>query len=498
VSAAIGDLPLAHGAPALQLPWPTGDSHRIDGGNSYNCGDHTGSNQYAIDFQFGVDGSPLAVSATAGGTVSIASLGYNNGAGNYIAVDHGSGYVSRYLHLQDTFAPGIAVGVYVSQGQTLGNADNSGFSTGTHLHFDVKSNGSAYMPEPMSGVTGFGQYGACTGVDSPYWTSQPPVLGDLLEACSSADSWSSGRLDTFAWWTDNTLKHKAFSGTWQPWDMPAHGIASAPSAVSWGPGRIDAFVRGPDNHLWQAFWPNPQNQWQWYDLGGDISSAPSAVSWGLNRLDIFARGSDNTLRHIAFDPAFGWGPWDYLGGSLSSAPSAVSWAPGRLDTFVQWSDGTMKHISFSGAWGPWDMPAQTIASAPSAASWASGRLDAFARGPDGSLRHIAFSGTWGLWENLGGTMLSSPSAVSWGSGRLDIFVRWSDNTMKHKAFASSWQPWDMPEGTITSAPSAVSWSSGRLDAFARGSDNTLRHIAFDTSFGWGPWENLAGTLSPAC
>src|SRR2546425_5027982 len=241
-----------------------------------------------------------------------------NGAGNYIAVDHGSGYVSRYLHLEDTFAPGIAVGVYVSQGQTLGNADNSGFSTGTHLHFDVKLNGSAYMPEPMSGVTGFGQYGACTGVDSPYWTSQPPVLGDLLEACSSADSWSSGRLDAFAWWSDNTLKHKAFSGAWGAWDMPAHAIASA----------------------------------------------PSAVSWGLNRLDIFARGPDNTLRHIAFDPAFGWGPWENLGGSLSSAPSAVSWAPGRLDTFVQWSDGTMKHISFSGAWGPWDMPAQTIDSAP--------------------------------------------------------------------------------------------------------------------------------------
>src|SRR6266542_2222330 len=152
----IGHLTVAQAAPALQLPWPTGASRRIDGGYSYNCGDHTGSNQYAIEFQSGVDVSTLDVSATAAGSVTMASFDYNNGAGKYIAVDHGGGYISRYLHLQDTFAPGITVGVTVSQGQTLANADNSGFSSGTHLHFDIKLNGNAYVPEPMSGKSGFG------------------------------------------------------------------------------------------------------------------------------------------------------------------------------------------------------------------------------------------------------------------------------------------------------------------------------------------------------
>jgi murein DD-endopeptidase MepM/ murein hydrolase activator NlpD len=173
LSAIIGLQPTtARAAPALRLPWPAGHLHRIGPGHSYDCGDHKGSNLYAIDFQFGVDGSPLSVTATAG-TVTIAAQGYNDGAGNYVAVDHGGGYVSRYLHLQDTFAPGIGVGALVSQGQAIGNADNSGFSTGTHLHFDVRLNGSAYTPEPMSSVTGFGSYGGC-GVTSPYWTSMPP------------------------------------------------------------------------------------------------------------------------------------------------------------------------------------------------------------------------------------------------------------------------------------------------------------------------------------
>jgi len=107
----------ARAAPELQFPWPPGHSHRIIGGvdqygnpyggYSYNCGDHTGASSYAIDFQFGVDGSPLAVSAVASGTVTIASVGYNGGAGNHVVIDHGGGFTSRYLHMQDTFAPGI-------------------------------------------------------------------------------------------------------------------------------------------------------------------------------------------------------------------------------------------------------------------------------------------------------------------------------------------------------------------------------------------------------
>jgi hypothetical protein len=167
-------------APGLQLPWPTGVQHRINGGYTYGCGTHTGSNYYAIDFQFA---NHELVSSTANGTVTIRSVGYNGGAGNYVAVSHGSGYVSRYLHLQDYWPSGVYVGAPVGQGQTVGYAGMSGMASGPHLHFDLKLNGSASKAEPMSGVSGFGRYGysaesgygCSTNVVSPYWTSTPHV-----------------------------------------------------------------------------------------------------------------------------------------------------------------------------------------------------------------------------------------------------------------------------------------------------------------------------------
>lgn len=172
---------LAHSADAslaLQLPWPTGSQHRINsGGQSYGCGvTHGGagyeSNYYAIDFEFSTGQS---VSAIASGTVSIASLGFNGGAGNYIAVDHGGGHASRYLHLDDItpWPSGIGVGTSVSRGQLIAYSGDTG-GVDPHLHFDLKHNGAAELPEPMSGVTGFGNYGLCTAVTSPLWTSQPP------------------------------------------------------------------------------------------------------------------------------------------------------------------------------------------------------------------------------------------------------------------------------------------------------------------------------------
>lgn len=170
----------------LQLPWPRGEQHRINGGYTYGCFTHGGSgyetNYYAIDFQFSIGQS---VSAVAAGTVTIASTGFNGGAGNYVAVDHGNGYISRYLHLRASEPwPGrIGVGVEVSQGQLIAYSGDTG-GVGPHLHFDVKLNGAAYKAEPMSGVTGFGRYGYSleNGVGcgdnpndpSPYWTSWPP------------------------------------------------------------------------------------------------------------------------------------------------------------------------------------------------------------------------------------------------------------------------------------------------------------------------------------
>jgi murein DD-endopeptidase MepM/ murein hydrolase activator NlpD len=59
--------------------------------------------------------------------------------GNYIRIRHANGYKTAYAHLS-RYAPGIAEGARVSQGQVIGAIGTTGLSTGPHLHFEVLVN----------------------------------------------------------------------------------------------------------------------------------------------------------------------------------------------------------------------------------------------------------------------------------------------------------------------------------------------------------------------
>ena len=52
-------------------------------------------------------------------------------------------HIQRYGHLASA---AVSVGDYVSQGKVIGYAGCTGFSTGNHLHFEVRVNGSAVDP----------------------------------------------------------------------------------------------------------------------------------------------------------------------------------------------------------------------------------------------------------------------------------------------------------------------------------------------------------------
>jgi murein DD-endopeptidase MepM/ murein hydrolase activator NlpD len=74
------------------------------------------------------------VHAVAAGTVRFA--GWNNqGYGNLVVIDHG-GYQTLYAHL--SAAPSVSVGQSVGAGTTIGLMGNTGFSTGPHLHFEIR------------------------------------------------------------------------------------------------------------------------------------------------------------------------------------------------------------------------------------------------------------------------------------------------------------------------------------------------------------------------
>jgi murein DD-endopeptidase MepM/ murein hydrolase activator NlpD len=85
------------------------------------------------------------------GTVSFAGI-LSDGTG-MIAIDHGAGVTTRYLH---EYASGILVraGDDVSAGQQVGRVGNTGNSTGCHLHFEVMINGKNVDPSPFMTAVG--------------------------------------------------------------------------------------------------------------------------------------------------------------------------------------------------------------------------------------------------------------------------------------------------------------------------------------------------------
>lgn len=91
-----------------------------------------------IDFNAEV-GTP--VYAAAAGVVI--SADYHPEYGNMIDVDHGEGLTSRYAHLSKSL---VQAGQILRRGEQIGNVGNTGRSTGSHLHFEVRMLGVAQNP----------------------------------------------------------------------------------------------------------------------------------------------------------------------------------------------------------------------------------------------------------------------------------------------------------------------------------------------------------------
>jgi murein DD-endopeptidase MepM/ murein hydrolase activator NlpD len=91
-----------------------------------------------IDIAAGM-GTPIW--AAAAGTVIHA--GWLGGYGNLVVLDHGNGLATAYAHASAIL---VGVGQQVSQGETVSLVGSTGNSTGPHLHFEVRVNGSAVDP----------------------------------------------------------------------------------------------------------------------------------------------------------------------------------------------------------------------------------------------------------------------------------------------------------------------------------------------------------------
>ncbi len=81
------------------------------------------------------------VYATADGIVVKAE--WHHGYGKLVEIDHGYGFHTRYGHLHQIY---VHVGQRVKRGQKIGSLGNTGRSTGPHLHYEVRINGTPQNP----------------------------------------------------------------------------------------------------------------------------------------------------------------------------------------------------------------------------------------------------------------------------------------------------------------------------------------------------------------
>lgn len=94
----------------------------------------------------GVDiGAPMSATIVAADSGKIIHAGWMGGYGQVLVIDHGNGISTLYAH-QSAFL--VSNGQTVTKGQAIGKVGTTGWSTGPHLHFEVRINGSYTDPMP--------------------------------------------------------------------------------------------------------------------------------------------------------------------------------------------------------------------------------------------------------------------------------------------------------------------------------------------------------------
>ena len=101
-----------------------------------------GSGSY--EFHSGQDiDAPWGAPVIAGASGRVSFVGWQNGYGQVVVIDHGGGLTTRYGHLSHI---DVSQGQMVERGEFLGKVGSTGRSTGPHLHYEVRINDNAVDP----------------------------------------------------------------------------------------------------------------------------------------------------------------------------------------------------------------------------------------------------------------------------------------------------------------------------------------------------------------
>ena len=124
----------------IKFIWPCPSSSRVTSGFGGRSSPTEGASSNHQGMDIGASSGSNIVAA-ADGTVTISTYSYS--AGNYIMINHGGGVSTVYMHCSQLL---VSAGSTVKQGQVIGKVGSTGYSTGPHLHFGVRINGSYTNP----------------------------------------------------------------------------------------------------------------------------------------------------------------------------------------------------------------------------------------------------------------------------------------------------------------------------------------------------------------
>ena len=128
------------GAETLPFAMPVRGNYRATSGFGYRRDPINGGRRLHAGSDFaGARGTPIV----SGGAGTVIFAGRQSGYGLMVEIQHAHGYTTRYAHLSRIR---VSEGERVSLGERIGDMGNTGRSTGTHLHYEVRRNGTPVNP----------------------------------------------------------------------------------------------------------------------------------------------------------------------------------------------------------------------------------------------------------------------------------------------------------------------------------------------------------------
>lgn len=136
--------------------------------------------------------------------------------GNFVLIDHGNGYKTRYAHLKKNSIK-VKLNDWVEEGTALGIIGDSGNAYGRHLHFEVHKNNVRINPEPFlnKDFVTLAKYQAHDAVHG--WHSNVPIKNNPSENNSEYAGLFGYAIDAISMDDYTYRTHDKIKNIWLPW-----------------------------------------------------------------------------------------------------------------------------------------------------------------------------------------------------------------------------------------------------------------------------------------